>query len=381
MAVPYFRLCLDEDTIARTVAVLRSSWITTGPAVKEFEQKFADYIGGAVEAISVNSCTAGLHLSLEAIGVGPGDEVITTDLTFTATAEVIRYMDAKPVVVDCDLSTLCIDINQVKAAITEKTKAIIVVHYAGLAIDLREIAEIAKDKGIWIVEDAAHALPSFVNGMPVGRTGADATCFSFYANKTMTTGEGGMVVTDNQKLIERIKVMRLHGINRDAFNRFTEKKAPWEYDVIAPGFKYNMTDVAAATGIGQLAQSDKFAEKRLAIAQRYDVALQALPIILPPRANMADHSWHLYIIQIDPSSGKTREALVDHFMDNDVGFSVHYKPLHRLQYWRDSLNLKPENYPNSELFFNRCLSLPIFPDMRDEEVEEVIQVVKRFFEA
>ncbi|KKN80846.1 hypothetical protein LCGC14_0325100 [marine sediment metagenome] len=381
MAVPYFRLRLDEGTIERTVAVLRSSWITTGPAVREFEQKFAEYIGGGVEAISVNSCTAGLHLSLEAMGVGPGDEVITTDLTFTATAEVIRYMDATPIVVDCDLTTLCIDINQVKASITDRTKAIIVVHYAGFAIDLTELSAVAKAKGIWIVEDAAHALPSLVNGLPVGRTGADATCFSFYANKTMTTGEGGMVVTNNIRLIERIKVMRLHGINRDAFNRFTEKKAPWEYDVIAPGFKYNMTDVAAATGIGQLAQSDTFSEKRRGIAIRYDTALKALPIILPPRAHISEHSWHLYVIQIDPTCGKTREALVDHFMDNDIGFSVHYKPLHRLQYWRDSLNLKIENYPNSETFFNRCLSLPIFPDMSDEEVDEVIGVVKRFFEA
>jgi len=380
MTVPYFRLELDQDTIHRTVEVLKSSWITTGPVVKEFEKEFANYIGGGVTAISVNSCTAGLHLSLEAMGIKAGDEVITTDLTFTATAEVIRYLGATPVVVDCEPNTLCIDFEKVKNAVTKKTKAIIVVHFAGLAVEMKDIVAFAKEREIYILEDAAHALPSYINGNPVGISGADATCFSFYANKTMTTGEGGMVITKNKEIIDRINIMRLHGIDRDAFNRFVENKPTWEYDVIAPGFKYNMTDIAAATGIGQLNNIDVYAQKRRNIAKCYDNSFRSLPIILPPRRKFADHSWHLYVIQINSDYHKNRDDLIDHLVSEGIGFSVHYKPLHLLSYWRDSLKLSAEKFPVADQYFRSCVSLPIFPSMTSGEVDEVIFKVKEFFE-
>jgi len=381
MAVPYFRLQLDEATIDRTIDVLRSRWLTTGPAVRQFEENFANFIGGGVEAVSVNSCTAGLHLALEAIGVGEGDEVITTNLTFTATAEVIRYLGATPVLVDCDLETLCADFDQIEQKLTDRTKAVIIVHFAGHAVDLEPLAQITRKRGIFLLEDAAHALPSRVGDRLVGNTGADASCFSFYANKTMTTGEGGMVVSSHPEILKRIKVMRLHGIDRDAFDRFTTNSASWEYDVVAPGFKYNMTDVAAATGLGQLKVVEDLRNQREAIARRYDTAFEDLPVTTLPRHSYAEHSWHLYVLQLNGEGRSNRDDFIQHLMAHDVGFSVHYKPLHLLTYWRDSLKLKSSDFPVSHDYFKRCVSIPIFPGMSSMEVNEVADVVKSFFEA
>ena len=273
---------IGEEEIAEVVSALRSGWVTTGPKAKQFESDFADYLGGGLEAIAVNSATAGLHLGLEAMGIGPGDEVITTTHTFTATAEIIRYLGADPVFVDVDASTLCIDVDAVARAITPRTKAIIPVHFAGRSADMTRLLALAKQHGLKVMEDAAHALPTTCDGALIGTLASDVTVFSFYANKTITTGEGGMLVTRDPEIAKRARVMRLHGINRDAFDRFTSKAPSWYYEIVAPGFKYNMTDIAASMGIHQLKKANAFQQKRAHLAALYDKALDGLPIIRPP---------------------------------------------------------------------------------------------------
>ena len=250
--LPFALPDIDEEEIQEVVDTLRSGWITTGPKTKQFEQDFSSCIGGNVDAIAVNSATAGLHLTLEAIGINPGDEVITTPYTFTATAEVIRYLGAHPVFVDIDPLSFNIDSKNIEKAVTPKTKAIIPVHFGGLACEMDEIIKIARQYDLKIIEDAAHALPATSNGKKIGGLDTDATIFSFYATKTITTGEGGMIVTKNPAIAERCRVMRLHGISRDVFGRYNSIKPSWQYDVIAPGYKYNLTDIAAAIGIHQL---------------------------------------------------------------------------------------------------------------------------------
>ena len=251
--LPFALPDIGDEEIAAVTEALRSGWVTTGPKTRQFELAFTEYLGGGVESLAVNSATAGLHLALEALGIGPGDEVITTTLTFTATAEVVRYLGADPVLIDVDPITLNIDVSKIRAAITPRTKAIVPVHYAGLACQMNEVLAIAREYGLKVVEDAAHALPATLNGTLVGQLQSDITVFSFYANKTMTTGEGGMVVTRSAALAQRMKIMRLHGMNRDAFDRFTSKTPAWYYEVVAPGFKYNLTDIASAIGVEQLA--------------------------------------------------------------------------------------------------------------------------------
>ncbi|NLZ41038.1 MAG: DegT/DnrJ/EryC1/StrS family aminotransferase, partial [Comamonadaceae bacterium] len=268
---------IGEDEIAEVVDTLRSGWITTGPKARRFEQDFAAFLGDAsLQAVAVNSATAGLHLALEALGIGPGDEVITTTHTFTASAEVARYLGADVRLVDVDPVTFNIDPAAVETAIGPRTKAIVPVHYGGLAADMPHLLAIAARHGLKVVEDAAHALPTTVGGALVGTLASDATVFSFYATKTITTGEGGMLVTRNEALAARARVMRLHGISRDAFDRFTAKVPSWYYEIVAPGFKYNLTDIAAALGIQQLKKAHAFRQRRAEIAARYDAAFAAL---------------------------------------------------------------------------------------------------------
>jgi len=275
---------IGEEEIAEVVDTLRSGWVTTGPKAKRFEQDFAAFLGApGLEAVAVNSATAGLHLALEALGIGPGDEVITTTHTFTATAEVARYLGADVVLVDVDPATLNIDPARVEAAITPRTKALVPVHYAGLAADMPALLALARRHGLKVVEDAAHALPASCGGALVGTLASDATVFSFYANKTITTGEGGMVVVRDPSVAARIRVMRLHGISRDAFDRFTAKTPSWYYEIVAPGFKYNLTDIAAALGIHQLRRARDFQRRRAEIAARYDEAFAGLPLVRPAR--------------------------------------------------------------------------------------------------
>lgn len=368
---------IGEEEISEVVASLRSGWVTTGPKAKQFEADFVEYLGGGVEAIAVNSATAGLHLGLEAMDIGPGDEVITTTHTFTATAEVIRYLGADPVFVDVDPETLCIDVAEVERAITPRTKAIIPVHFAGRAANMSSLLAIARKHGLRVMEDAAHALPTTCDGKLIGTLDSDVTVFSFYANKTITTGEGGMLVTKNPEIAKRARVMRLHGINRDAFDRFTAKAPSWYYEIVAPGFKYNMTDIAASIGVHQLKKANLFQEKRAHIASLYDNELAEFPVILPPHAAGNDvHSWHLYVIQLDSSVKVSRDGFIERMFSQGIGCSVHYIPLHLHPYWRDRYGLAPEMFPASQTIYERTLSLPLYTRMTEADVKRVVSAVK-----
>ncbi|MFG6468674.1 DegT/DnrJ/EryC1/StrS family aminotransferase [Roseateles sp. BYS87W] len=384
-ALPFLPFALPEigdDEIAEVVDTLKSGWVTTGPKAKRFEQAFAEFLGqnaedSQLQCIAVNSATAGLHLALEAIGIGPGDEVITTTHTFTATAEVVRYLGADVKLVDVDPATLNIDIAAIEAAITPRTKAILPVHYAGLAADMLAILDIARRHGLRVVEDAAHALPTTLEKELIGTLGSDATVFSFYANKTMTTGEGGMLVTRNPELAKRARVMRLHGMNRDAFDRFTAKVPSWYYEIVAPGFKYNLTDLAAALGLHQLKRLPAFQKRREQIATRYHEAFADLPVILPPDAPEGDvHSWHLYVLRLAEDAGISRDEFIEGMFAAGIGCSVHYVPLHLHPYWRDRYGLTPEQFPQAQKVFEHTVSLPLYTAMSDADVERVISAVR-----
>ena len=369
---------IGEEEIAEVVSALRSGWVTTGPKVKHFESAFSDFLGGGLEAIAVNSATAGLHLGLEAIGVGVGDEVITTTHTFTATAEVIRYLGASPVFVDIDPGTLCINVDAVANAITPRTKAIIPVHFAGRSADMTPLLSLAKQHGLMVMEDAAHALPTTYNGRLIGSLESDITVFSFYANKTITTGEGGMLVTRNPNIAKRARIMRLHGINRDAFDRFVSNVPSWYYEIVAPGYKYNMTDIAASIGIHQLKKVNAFQQKRAYIASLYDNALADLPILRPPQTLMGDlHSWHLYVIQLTDAVCISRDALIASLFEQGIGASVHYIPLHLHPYWRNTFGLTNEMFPVSQHVYERSVSLPIYTRMTDSDVDRVVCAVNK----
>jgi dTDP-4-amino-4,6-dideoxygalactose transaminase len=377
LKVPFFRVELDEEEIQSVVDVLRSGWLTTGNQTQQFEREFAAFVGGGVEAVAVNSNTAGMHLALEALGIGPGDEVIVPTLTFTATAEVVRYLGADPILVDVSADDLCIDVDAAARAITARTRAIMPVHFGGLPCRMDRIQALAASAGIAVVEDAAHAIPCRFGGTQVGAGGSAAAIFSFYANKTITTGEGGMLVSADPKVIRRAKVMRLHGIDRDAFQRFTTMSSQWQYDVIAPGFKYNMTDVAAALGRQQLQRAERLYERRRAIAQRYNAAFADLPIRLPPADGPERlHSWHLYVIRLEDRPPLSREKFLEYLAAHEIGFSVHYRPLHRLTYWRERYNLSDAQFPMASKHADTCATLPLFPAMSEAEVDRVIQVVR-----
>jgi len=369
---------IGEEEIAEVVDTLRSGWVTTGPKARRFEQAFGAFLGDAsLHCIAVNSATAGLHLALEAIGIGEGDEVITTTHTFTATAEVVRYLGADVRLVDIDPATLNIDLDQIEAAITPRTKAIIPVHYAGLAVDMLRLLDIARRHGLKVVEDAAHALPTTIERELIGTLGSNATVFSFYANKTMTTGEGGMLVTRDEKLAARAKVMRLHGMNRDAFDRFTAKKPSWYYEIVAPGFKYNLTDIAAALGLHQLKRLPDFLKRREQIAQAYHQGLADLPLILPPCAPEGDtHSWHLYVLRLREDAPIRRDAFIEAMFAKGIGCSVHYVPLHLHPYWRERYELRPEQFPHSQRAFETTVSIPLYTAMSDADVQRVIAAVR-----
>jgi dTDP-4-amino-4,6-dideoxygalactose transaminase len=377
MAVPYFRLDLDQSEIDAVVGVLKSGWLTTGPEAAAFEREFAEAIGGGVHAIAVNSNTSGMHLALEAAGIGPGDEVIVPDLTFTATAEVVRYLGAEVVLVDVLPDTLCIDPQEVERSITPRTKAILPVHFGGLGAAMDELTAIAARHGLIIIEDAAHAFPASRAGVNIGAHDTFAAVFSFYANKTITTGEGGMIVTADEAVAQRCRTMRLHGIDRDAFRRFQGDSAGWRYDIVAPGFKYNLPDMAAALGRRQLARALEMRDRRAAIAGVYMQGLSGLPLELPALAEDGDlHAWHLYPIRLAADAPIRREQLEAGLNGAGIGYSVHYTPLHRMTYWHERYGLGDNRFPVATSHFERCVSLPLFSSMRDEEAQEVVSVIR-----
>lgn len=367
---------IGQEEIDEVVDSLKSGWITTGPKAKKFEQDFAEYLGGNVETIAINSATAGLHLALEAIGIGPGDEVIVPTYTFTTTAEVVRYLGADPIFVDSCDDTLNMDPAKFEAAITNKTKAVIPVHFAGLACDMDTIISIARKHDLKVVEDAAHAFPAIYNGKLIGTLDTDATVFSFYANKTMTTAEGGMLVSKHPDIIARAKVMRLHGISRDAFDRYQSKTPAWFYEVIEPGFKYNMPDISAAIGIHQLKRINDFQVKREAMAQYYNDKLKKLPLILPVDAkDNNQHAWHLYPIRLTDNIKISRDDFILEMSKRNIGCSVHFIPLHKHPIWRDKYNLTPEQFPVAENNFQRIISIPLYTAMTREDQDRVIAAV------
>jgi dTDP-4-amino-4,6-dideoxygalactose transaminase len=381
IALPFLPFALPEigeEEIAEVVDTLRSGWVTTGPKSKRFEAEFTQFLGDpSLESIAVNSATAGLHLALEALGIGPGDEVITTTHTFTATAEVVRYLGADVVLVDIDPMTLCISPEAVEAAITSRTRCIVPVHYGGLGADMPAILDIAQRHGLRVVEDAAHALPTVVGGQLVGTLRSDATVFSFYANKTMTTGEGGMLVTRDPEIAKRAKVMRLHGMSRDAFDRFTATVPSWYYEIVAPGFKYNLTDIAASLGIQQLKRIEGFQRRRVELAERLNAGLADLPLILPPMPAAGDqHSWHLYVVRLTDEAPITRDVFIERLFASGIGCSVHYIPLHLQPYWRDRYQLEPSQFPHSQRAFERMASLPLYTRMTDADATRVCDAVR-----
>lgn len=379
-SIPFHIPYITEEEISEVVNTLKSGWLTTGSKCFEFEKAFAEYVG-CKHAVAVNSCTAALHLALEAIGLKEDDVVITSTMTFAATAEVVRYFGAKPVFVDIDPNTMNMDVSTLEAIIKEAqeqgstVKAIIPVHIAGYPCDMDNIILIARKYDLRVIEDAAHALPSKYKDQTIGKIG-DLTCFSFYATKNITTGEGGMVVTDNPEWADRMRIMSLHGISKDAWKRYTNEGS-WYYEIIAPGYKYNMTDIAAALGVAQLKKSNFFQKRREDIAAQYNKAFEGFPqIITPAIKDDIQHSWHLYIIRLNLESLTIdRSQFIEELKSRGIGTSVHFIPLHIHPYYRETYGYKPEDFPIAYETFKRIITLPIYPKMSDEDVQRVIEAV------
>jgi dTDP-4-amino-4,6-dideoxygalactose transaminase len=372
--LPYCLPMLGEEEIAEVVDCLRHGWLTTGPKVARFEEQFAAYVG-ARHAVAVHSCTGALHVTLAALGIGPGDEVIVPALTFCATANIVVHLGARPVIVDVDEYGQ-ISVEAVRRAIAPQTRAILPVHYAGQACDLTEILALAEQHGITVVEDAAHAAGSEYAGRKIGTHGR-ATCFSFYATKNMTTGEGGMITTDDAELAQRIRRLVLHGMSRDAWKRYT-KAGSWYYEVLEPGFKYNMTDIQAALGIHQLRRLDGFIAARQRMAHRYSEALADIPgLSLPVERPGRNHAYHLYPVCLTPEAPLTREQFIEQMKEANIGTSVHFIPLYRHPAFRDGHGYRSASFPVSEAMYRGLVSLPLYPKMSDQDVEDVIAAVRQ----
>ncbi|WP_373073945.1 DegT/DnrJ/EryC1/StrS family aminotransferase [Sulfurimonas sp.] len=372
MQIPFHKTHTTEEEINSMIEAIKSGWLTMGPRTVEFENKFKEYIGSN-EAVSMNSATAALHLALKAIGLGRGDEVIIPTNTFVATAEVVTYFDAYPVLCDIEEDTYNIDVSKIESLITNKTRAIIPVHFSGQPCDMDEIYAIAQKYNLKVIEDAAHAIPSSYKGTKIGSlSGTDITCFSFYATKTLSTGEGGMATTSNSTYAKNMKINRLHGISRDAWDRYTTKGS-WYYEVVDNGCKYNTTDINASLGLVQLKKQNMLRDKRAEIAKKYNRAFEnCINIKTPFIKNDRETSWHLYVINIE-----NRDEVIEKLKENGVGCSVHFIPIHKHPYYKNKYEFKDEDYPVANKVFQCSLSLPIYPDMNDEEVDFVIAKVKK----
>jgi perosamine synthetase len=379
--LPFALPDIDQSEIDALAEVVTSGWITTGPKTRQFEAEFATCVG-ARHAVAVNSCTAAMHLALEAIGLQRGDEVITTPYTFAASAEVVRYFDAKPVLVDVNAGSFNIDVEQIEAAITSRTKAIIPVHIAGQAADLDAIYAIAQRHTLAVIEDAAHAFPTTYRGRMIGAPPPlelkHAACFSFYATKTIATGEGGMICTDDDEIADRCRIMALHGISKDAWKRYTSEGS-WYYEIIAPGFKYNLTDVAAALGLVQLSKLEQMNARRQAIAKEYDSAFSHHPALQPPSVSAeSTHPYHLYILRLNLDTLRIdRNAFIERLRAANIGVSVHWIPLHMHPCYRETYGYRAQDYPVAFAEFLRIISLPIYSAMTDQDVVDVINAVVR----
>lgn len=366
---------IDDEDIDAVVSVMRSGWLTTGAKARQFEQEFAAKVG-ARYAVALNSCTAALHLALEAIGLQEGDEVLVPTMTFAATAEVVTYFKAKPVLIDCLPTTLNMDPELIERAITPRTKAVIPVHFAGQPCEMGSILEIARRHDLRVIEDAAHAFPASYKGKAIGSIG-DYTCFSFYATKNITTGEGGMVTTDDPDQADRIRRMSLHGLSRDAWKRYTNQGS-WYYDIVAPGFKYNLTDMAAALGLTQLHKAERFWKTRERYAALYAEEFRDLPEITPLMIHDdVQHAWHLYVIQLDLDRLRiSRQAFIEGLQQKQIGCSVHFIPLHLHPYYRETGHYSRADFPVASQAFDRMVSLPLYSKMSEEDVHRTIQAVR-----
>jgi dTDP-4-amino-4,6-dideoxygalactose transaminase len=374
VSIPFHRASVGEEEIQAVAEVIRSGWLTMGPKTLEFEMRFAKFVG-ARHAVAVCSATAALHLALEAIKLQPGDEVLIPTTTFTSTGEVVNYLGGRPVLVDIDPITLNIDASVAERRITPRTRALIPVHMAGQPCDLDELHSLAREHKLHVIEDAAHALPSEYHGRRIGCL-SEMTAFSFYATKTLTTGEGGMITTDSDDYAARSRMMRLHGITGDAWKRYG-KNASWYYEVMEAGFKYNLTDLQAALGLVQLAKCDVLNEARSRIAESYTSAFQAVSALEPPviRYDRAT-SWHLYILRLHLEQLQIdRDAFINELKQRGIGTSVHFIPLHLHPYYQRAYGYRKGDFPIAERQFQRCLSLPIYPGMSDADVEQVINIV------
>jgi dTDP-4-amino-4,6-dideoxygalactose transaminase len=380
--LPFALPDIDEAEHQQVREVLSSGWLTTGAKTRQFESEFAAAVG-AEYAVAVNSCTAAMHLALEAIGLGPGDEVITTSYTFASTAEVVRYFYARPVLVDVRAEDLNLDLALIEQAITARTKAIIPVHVAGLPADPEAVNAIAAKHGLAVIEDAAHAFPARYKGRLIGSTDSrsqtpatQAVCFSFYATKSITTGEGGMITTGDDALAERCRIMALHGISKDAWKRYTAAGS-WYYEIVAPGFKYNMTDVAASMGLAQLAKAEGMWRRRKEIAGCYSEAFGNAPELqIPHDRPDCQHAWHLYMLRLNLECLVIdRAQFVEELKRRNIGTSVHFIPLHLHPYYRDTYGYQPEDLPVAYAEYQREISLPIYSRMSDGDVQDVINAV------
>ena len=372
--IPFAQPDISDDEINEVLDTLRSGWLTTGPKTKRFEEEFAQYVG-AKHAIAVNSCTGGLHISLAAMGIGPGDEVITTPFTFISTVNVILHVGAKPVFVDIKDD---FNINEalIEDAITERTKAILPVHYSGQPAEMDTIMDIAHRYGLFVLEDAAHAVGAEYKGRKIGTIG-HMTAFSFYATKNLTTGEGGMITTDDDGLADRARKYRLHGISKDAWKRYTSEGS-WYYEVVLPGYKYNMTDIQASIGLHQLRKIDKFNQKRAQLSRLYtelleDVEEIELPIVHPE----VKHVWHLYVIKLKLEKLKINRAqFIDELRKRGIMTSVHFIPVHLHPFYREKFGYEIGKYPKAESIYQRVISLPLHTKLSEQDVEYVAKTIK-----
>ena len=394
--VPFFRADLNAQEVEEVVATLRSGWLTSGPKVRRFEQEFAAAVGASY-AVAVNSCTAALHLAVEALGLKPGQAVLVPTMTFATTAEVVRYMGAIPILVDCDPLTTNMELEDAARKLAQlksgqlqdtlpedlKVVGIIPVHVGGMMMNIEAVQSFSTTQGLWVIEDAAHAFPAAWRRTPeepwqrCGERTAAVSCFSFYANKTITTGEGGMAVTHDAELAERMRLMSLHGLSHDAWERYSGGGS-WDYKIIAPGYKYNLTDIAASLGIHQLARAEEMRQEREGIARRYLEALGGVEEIELPLEDVDRiHSWHLFPIKLRLERlAINRNVFIEELKQAGVGCSVHWRPLHLHPYYRETFGWRPEDFPVATAMWERLVSLPIFPGMRDNEIEHVIRTVK-----
>jgi dTDP-4-amino-4,6-dideoxygalactose transaminase len=376
---------IGDEEIEEVVRTLREGWITTGPRAQRFESEFAQYVG-APAALALNSATSAMHVALAALGIGEGDEVVTTTMTFTSTVHVIEHQRARPVLVDVEPDTLNIDPEKVAAAITSRTKAIMPVHLYGHPADMDPIYEVAQRHGVAVIEDAAHSFPARYKGRLIGAPmkgfeGPNLVAFSFYATKNLTTGEGGML-TGSPELLDDARVWSLHGMSRDAFKRYTSDGS-WRYDVVLPGFKYNMPDIQAAIGLHQLKRMDAMQKRRRAIVAQYDEALGELPEVeRPVERPDVESAWHIYLLRLRPELLKIdRGAFIEELRRRNIGTSVHFIPVHEHTYYRERYGWRPDDFPVAHRQFERMLSLPLSPAHTDQDVADVIDAVTEVISA